>query len=207
MSNTGELYIHLKQGKYVLNKYVLGEHVYFGSFDTLEEAKNHKEYCIRHGWSKDCILKRYRDLPMYIYETKNGFKVQYDSVRYGVFKTLEEAVEHKEYCIKHDWSYSCIVSKYAKHNLPKYISFCHGKFVVQKQLDDKKYVRRYYDSLDDALECRDLLLDNDWDVSCLSSEHDGDVRFPRRRQLSCCKRLSPHFRIARMFGVSPEVIQ
>lgn len=66
----------------------------YGSFRRLEDAVKHKDYCITHDWSSDCIIpfkndKEYR----YIQQLKGKFciykQVNGSRIYFGSFDTFE----------------------------------------------------------------------------------------------------------------------
>ena len=96
--------------KYHVCKRIDGVCRYFGTFDTLEEAKRHRDYCISQGWSLDCVyLRRQKhNLPQYITKQRDeGYllqKVFSDGGAYRRhFPNLESAVYERDLLIRVDW--------------------------------------------------------------------------------------------------------
>lgn len=172
MSNTGVTNISLINGYYIVSKTINGQHRHYGCFKTLQEAINHKNYCEKHNWNKECIplkrpFKKHSTLKN-IQEIKGkGWQVHktIDRVKrqYGWFNSLVDAKEHRDYCEKHNWGEECILRKYNPHKLPRYISVNVGKYVLQKHRNDGTMINIRFNRLEDAVHERDLLMSVDWD--------------------------------------------
>lgn len=190
-SNTGERFISFFTGKFNLQKSVNGKAVSFGRFDTLDEAKRHRDYCIRNGWDVDkCKLNTRPPNPnreKYIHKVGNAYHInKYHKggvyVYYGSFETLEEAKRHRDYCIKHNWSEDCKKLQRKKYDLPSYITVNKDGYLLQKKpsKDGGEYYGRWFRTLEEAIHERDLLLMVDWDEDRLieldeayGSNYDG----------------------------------
>ena len=101
-----------KEGVYQVMKSIDGKLRQFGSFHTLEEAQRHRDYCVEHGWSKDCVLRRSNkyNLPKYVsyYEKNKRYVVhKQDSegnlVFMSYYTNLEDAIRERDLLLHYDW--------------------------------------------------------------------------------------------------------
>jgi len=171
VSNTGVKHVSYYAGRYNIVKNIDGKNIRFGGFPTVEEAEKHVRYCEEHNWSMDCIRKKNNStserkyiasLPNGSYQVGKNFGSK--RISYGVFKSLEEAQKHRDFCVAHDWSSDCRRIRFPHNNLlPKYISKSRDRYVVQKCEGNDVKVRCSFTNLEDALLERDLLIECNWD--------------------------------------------
>lgn len=172
VGRSGEWYIFETGNRYLVVKQLNGKHKYFGGFHSLEEAKEHRDYCVEHGWSEDCVKRKRRNRrltdELHIQEVGDTGKyrvvklVDGKYVYFGTFDTLDDARRHRDYCISKGWSSDCRVLTRKKHNLPSYITRSGGGFLLQKRSKVHNY-RQWFKCLEDAVYERELLLKVDWD--------------------------------------------
>jgi len=89
---------------------------------------------------------------------------------FGVYENLDEAIEARDALIATDWPVEHL------HPLSgeKHISInCSGNYVVQKRLNDKLHNFGTYETLVEACDVRDALVDCDWRLDFL----DRGMRF------------------------------
>lgn len=106
-------YQHIQQvkynGKYRVVKRINGDYIYYGTFDTLEEAKAHRDYCADNNWSNECrvLTRKKHNLPKYITKSARGYLLQKNSKATGLyqqwFSRLEDAVKERDLLIKVNW--------------------------------------------------------------------------------------------------------
>lgn len=153
-------YIQQLKGKFCIYKQVNGSRIYFGSFDTFEEAVNHRDYCENHGWSEECVVKKVDANPeRYIKTNRYSFSVVHKSFTYGNFKTMEEAIECRDYCEEHDWSKDCLPDNTMKH-----IRKRGNNYAIVKQIGEKHVYFGSFNSLQEAVNHRDYCVAENWDV-------------------------------------------
>ena len=95
--------------KYTVYKIINGSHVTFGSYPTLEEAIERRDYCIANNWSMDLIPKNPLRFINFIIR-KDG-KIKYNikhkengsTVNYGLFDTIHEAMHERDLLEECDW--------------------------------------------------------------------------------------------------------
>ena len=114
--STDERYIYriTNTGKYRVSKYnsLLAKQCYYGEYDTLEEAIRERDKQAKNGWKipsrKRKPYKHQKHLYA-IHKTPNGtFTIQKQGVHYGTYKTLEDAIEERDWLIENNWNYDNI---------------------------------------------------------------------------------------------------
>ena len=168
IGRTGERYITYTNNKYRVQKRVNGRQLDYGGFNSLHEAIVHRTYCHINEWDLRCKANLKDPSMKYIREVHNSYQIlkqlEGKTYNFGSFKKLEDALWHREYCIKHDWDMSCKYVQNKKHNLPHYISYARdGRYYIQKKVDDEVRTWHGFKSLDDAVHERDVLIRCDWD--------------------------------------------
>jgi hypothetical protein len=109
-----EKYISCLKGKFVVYKNINGFTRTFGSYKTLQEAKDVRDALICAGWPYVSKYKKHY-LPKYI-RLNNGstFQIQKwidgEKRHFGNFRSLDAAVEERDYLIKHGWDYDAMES-------------------------------------------------------------------------------------------------
>ena len=95
---------------YRICKNVNGVYKYFGTFETWDEAKAHRDYCEANNWSKECVyLRRQKhNLPQYITRQRDkGYllqKTMSDGRQYRrYFSNLDSAIHERNLLLKCDW--------------------------------------------------------------------------------------------------------
>ena len=175
MSNTGKsnIYLVITNGKpyYHIKKRVDGKQTFYGSFKTLEEAKERKKFLLEQDWDlkyakkqkKKHVNEKYITFnnPYYIVQKYINGK----SKTYGHYKTLDEAVKVRDYYISVDWKKE--FRKYNTRKETRYITLRNGKYIVQKWIDGKLSDFGAFNRLEEAQEERDLLVKYDWDYTAM----------------------------------------
>lgn len=103
------IYIYQNQnGTYFIQK---GKQ-YFCSSDSYETIQEYKKQLEKNGWNKDALTYNHRqkhNLPRYIqYAKNNTYRIRYNGGHYGIFKTIDEAVNERDLLIKNNWEYDFI---------------------------------------------------------------------------------------------------
>ena len=79
----------------------------YGTFDTLKEAMEYRDKCIREDWNESL---RPVNLYKYIQKKKGKYVIIKDDVCYGTFDNLEDAVYERDLLVKCDWSWDALES-------------------------------------------------------------------------------------------------
>lgn len=164
-----EKYINLLKGKYVIYKYLDGYNRYFGSYETLEEARDVKVALIGAGWPCKPYKKVWHDLPKYVsYVNEDTVELRYKNHYYGRFHSISEAVDVRDALSAAGWPKHKI-NRVCKQCLPKYIYYISNGFAVQKHIHGRMVHFGFYHTLREALRERDKLIDCDWNFDIMES--------------------------------------
>ena len=176
MKSVESRYVYqVKPNWFTVRKYLNGESVYFGGFTKLKDALRHRDYCVKHGWTLDCVKSKRDDTMRYISQLPSGKYVIYKSLRFngthksvyfGLFDTLEEAMKHRDYCIQYDWDLDkCKVKRINKHFLPTHITKGRSGYLLQKKFyDGRDSYHQWFKNLNDAIHEKELLCKCNWDI-------------------------------------------
>ena len=173
MSKSGVKYVILSKGRYYVMKQHNGKQKYYGIFDNLDDAVKHRNYCIKHNWNDDCVYRRYPDghSKRYLRETNNGRWVVNKNINgkcvyFGLFDNLEDAMNHRDYCIANDWDLDkCKVKRINKHSLPTHITKGRSGYLLQKKFyDGRDSYHQWFKNLNDAIHEKELLCKCNWSI-------------------------------------------
>lgn len=160
--------VRLHHGKFLIEKTMNHESVYFGSYPTLIMALMVRDKLIRDGWP---LSKRKCSNRLNKYITKlNGKFVIYKTINnktqyFGSYETLQEAIDVRDALVSADWPY---IMRNKKHNLPKYIQRnMVGSYQIIKKFKGKSEHFGTFHKLDDAVDERNKLIKCDWDYDLL----------------------------------------
>jgi len=114
--NTGEAHVYMIQGtgKYRVTKYnpSIKRQVYYGEYDTLEEAILVRDKQEKEGWQIPPRKRKeytWDNLKRYIHESKTGkYIIKRNGQHYGTWNTLQDAVDERDWLIENNWSYDNI---------------------------------------------------------------------------------------------------
>lgn len=169
-------------GNYRVSKNINGKTTHFATFDSLEEAKKYRDYCIANDWDLNCKISQNlpKKEPANIYKTHNGKyaiikTINYEKHYFGVFDTLDDAIKYKEYCIEHNWDLNCKIT--ANSHEKQYICFQNGKYTIRKSINGKLKVFGRYDTLEEAIEHRNELINNNWNNSENNDEYTQRLEY------------------------------
>jgi len=151
-------------GKFVVFKFINGEKVIFGEFDSIDEAKQIRNNLIDNAWESTEPNTRSKYGKYILKDNKrNRFQVKrtYKGVphSFGFFKTLDEAIKCREDLVSKNWGDLNITLQMRPG---KYISYNGIMYTVQKMIDGSINVYGFFNNLEDAIEKRDWLVANNW---------------------------------------------
>ena len=150
-------YIISHNGFYKICKFVDGQQRYIGKFDSLEDAKEMREYLIKNHWDLSLLPeemlddKRIHNIRKIkgryiVVNTIDGVKKYYDS-----FDTYEEAKEYLDYLIENNWE---VNEDIEEEKIDEFVYLINGKYVVRYEIDGKQKVYGEFDDMDEALQYR-----------------------------------------------------
>ena len=156
-------YITKEDGYYIVSREIKGKREIFGKFTTLEFARDFETNLIINSWNNYFPLNvsrfgKYlfkRRGKFYISRTVHGKKRHYES-----FDNLSDAIKAREELIENNWDFKTFK---IKMRCDPYIKINYDTFAIARYIDGKKYDFGLYDSYEDALFVRDILLENNWD--------------------------------------------
>lgn len=149
-------------GKFIIFKFINGNKVIFGEYDSIDEAKQIRNNLIDNAWESTEPNTRSK-FGKYIIKDNNKFIVRriYKGVShtFGYFKTLDEAIKCREELVSKNWGDLNIELQMRPG---KYISFNGIMYTIQRMVNGKLHVYGFFYELEDALKQRDWLIDNNW---------------------------------------------
>ena len=110
-------YITFQSKKWIVQKTVNGRIQSFGSFNSVEEARRHRDKCIQHNWDESLRLINYNRRKKvvgekYISQIEGKFLVQKNInghfERFDLCQTLDEAIECRNFWVECNWDWDCV---------------------------------------------------------------------------------------------------
>ena len=160
--------------KFEIIKTINGERLSFGTFDTLDEAIKRRDELIADNWGYSTT----DDLPApgkkpkyakYIIFKDGFFKVskslEGQQWYLGTFKTLDEAIELRDFLIKHNWDLSLLPSDMFEDKRVHNIRKIKNRYIVANSENGEKSYYGSFDTYEEAKEYLDWLIENNWDDS------------------------------------------
>ena len=176
MKSDDNTYIYPSRNKYVIRKTIYGKRKYYGTFETLQEARKYRDFLVDHAWNTKYIKKNY-NINRYIKKHRKKYyiskRIDGKDVYFGTFETLQEAREYRDFLEEHDWNpeYRKIsrYSQWNKNNLPKNIYYNNKQntYSVRKVFNYEPITFGTYHTLEDAIHERDFWMSIDWDMDML----------------------------------------
>ena len=167
-----EKYISKKNGKFSIDRIFNDKSYNFGVFNNYDDALERVEYLEEEGWpislndkNDESVLDSYGrnisnlekvDDKIIVFKYINNEKVIF-----GEFNSVNEAKQIRDNLIANAWESmeTNDRSKYAK-----YITKMGGKFAVNKVYKGKIHNFGYFNTFEEALECREELIAN-WELA------------------------------------------
>ena len=160
-------------GYYYVSRYFDNKTHFVGTGKTLIQALMMRDWAEQNNWNH--YPKQTGTNEKYITQVNSGTycvakKIKGKTVYYGGFKTLEEAIEYRDFIISKGWS-----TNYKYKNPMKGLQKHKHGYYVQLYVNGKINYVGNFKTLENAIEVRDLFLkyNGDWDLIC---EHDSKER-------------------------------
>ena len=161
-------FISKKDGKFIISRVIRGKEKIFGVFDTLKEAKLFRIKLIDNAW--DDVLTYDGPYSKFIYKSKDNrfiiYRNMFGKTKYfGSYRTFEEALEAREMIIDDNWGVEGKIFPYDPNEFGEYITFFNDFFRVKNVINGETFEFGKFDTLENAIQARDILVENDWDSS------------------------------------------
>ena len=173
ITGTQNISFHPSTKQYSVQKRFNGINHYVGSFKTLIQALMARDWAVINNWQH--YPRQTTTGEKYITRANSGTycvtkKIKGKTKYYGGFKTLEEAVKYRDFIVSKGWS-----SNYKYENPMKGIVKTKYGYYVQCYVKQKHHYVGRFNTLENAIEVRDLFIkyEGDWDLIC---EHDNGER-------------------------------
>ena len=147
-------YIICHNGFYKICKFIDGRQRYIGKFDSVEDAKECREFLIKNHW--DLSL-----LPEEMLDDRRVHNIRHIRGRYLVFDndkkyrdsfdTYEEAREYLDYLIENNWEDD---EEPEDEKIDEFVYLINGKYVVRNEINGEQKVYGEFDTMDEALKYR-----------------------------------------------------
>lgn len=162
-------YISKKDNKFIVSRVIRGENKIFGEFETLEEAKLFKIKLIENAW--DDVLNYNGKYSKFIHKSKRDnkfviFRNIFGKSRYfGSYSTFEEALKAREKLIDDNWGVDGKIYYYDPNEYGEFIVFFNDLYRIKNVINGESFEFGKFDTLENATIARDILIENNWDIS------------------------------------------
>ena len=173
-----------KEGRYyIVSREIKGERFIFGKFTTLEFAKEYERNRIINGWDR-YFSKRVSPYGKYIVKSHGKFyisrTVNGEKRHYGTFDYLSDAILKREELIENNWDFKKPFKTNVRYD-PN-ISSYYGTFRISKRINGRYEDFGTYESYEDAIVARDILLESNWDKSKIPEDLISSYAFIKYRR-------------------------
>ena len=179
-------YISERRGKFSVDRIFNDKKYNFGVFNTYEEALDKVDYLEEEGWpisinndEDEAVIDKFGRKLNNIEKNSNKFTVfkfiNNEKVIFGEFDSLDEAKQIRDNLIDNAWE-SMEPNDRSKYG--KYIQKKNNKFVVSRIYEGVNHTFGYFNTFDEALNCREELVATNW----------GDLNIPH--EMRCGKYIS-----------------
>lgn len=164
-NNRGK-YISKENEKYVVSRIIRGERKVFGKFMLFEYAEDYEYKLMINSWDEPFRTKNISPYGKFITKSSKKFHIQRTingiSKTYGSFEDINDAIAAREQLIDDNWGVEEDLTSF-EGGFGKYISLYNGLYKIQKSLDGQVDDYGIFDTLEDAITARDILMENNWD--------------------------------------------
>lgn len=168
-------YIHKTGKKYGVFKSIKCKLVYFGVFNTIEDARQYRNFLMDHNWDIKYRLvnSQNHNVPQYIRKNKHTYSIhkyiEGKTVYFGTFDTLEEARKHRDFLINHHWDTKYVRWAPRKYNLPRYVYYnpYADNYYIAKKVGDTQFRFGTYKTRDEAIHEKKFYESINWDLDLL----------------------------------------
>ena len=189
-------YIHYKNNRYCIEKYLDGKLEFFGAFDTVDEAIQARDYFRDNNWNLDDKDKfKVENENQYIYKINGYFEIRKkieDKIKsFGRYYNFEDAKTVRNHLKDNDWDKECLLQfkhlqvNERKKNPKRYIrKDDNGRYKIIKTVNDKQVLFGIYGDFEDAKTARDYFEEHGWNIEDREKFKDKEIKVgkdnPRR---------------------------
>ena len=132
--NNPKRYIHKYGKRYIVRKRIGEKMVEFGQYKKLEDAQTARDYFEEHDWNPEDIslfeelqyTRENKNPKRFIVQTGNTWAVRRNSIHFGSFDDLDEAIAARDFLEQKDWSLE-YKDKYHRKNKPESENYFENK--------------------------------------------------------------------------------
>lgn len=163
-------YISKKDNQFMVSRVIRGKEKIFGLCDTLEEAKELKYKLIENAWTfSSSPFKKKSKYGRFIQKDGNKFvivrSINGKTTRFGPYHTLDDALIAREKLIDENWGVDGEIYYFDPTKYGENITFGFDHFRIKKSFNGQLIDFGSFDTLENATIARDILLENNWDIS------------------------------------------
>ena len=147
-------YIIFHNGFFKISKFVDGQQRYIGKFDTVEDAKELRDYLIKNHWDLTLLPpEMLDDKRVHNIRKIRGRYLVFDNDKklYDSFDTYEEAKEYLDYLIENNWE---INDDVGEEKIDDFVYLINGKYVVRNVIDGEIKIFGEFNDMNEALRYR-----------------------------------------------------
>ena len=158
-------YIYCLKEKCKIEKIINKKKEYFGTYDSIEEAKPIRDQLEKHNWNKKYIPQKPQKQDRYIHFHQEKYEIEKiiknKPIYFGRYDSIEKAREVRDQLEKHNWNKKYIPPKPTNPN--RYLNYKKSSVIIRKINKGKLEYYGTYKTLKEAREVRDKLEKHDWD--------------------------------------------
>ncbi len=165
------IYLHKDTGKYQVAKKICGKQYSFGTYDSLEEAEQVRDYFKENNWPIHERLKFSKNKFIHYYlgkyhvnKTINGKKTSF-----GVFTNFEDAEYQVLLCKRFGWDLRLKPFDCMKYIRKREMANGRITYQIMRWTSDGEECYGTFNNLEDAQFERDLLMLSNWDYDVMES--------------------------------------
>ena len=159
-------YISEDEEKFIVSRIIRGERKIFGKFMRLEYAQDYEYKLMINSWDDSFKTKKISPYGKFIHKNDDKFvierKIKGELKTFGIFDTIEEAIKLREDLIDDNWGVEGEIVLIKEGAYGKYIRFLNGVYKIEKTIDGELLSFGLFDTLDEAILARNILIENAW---------------------------------------------
>ncbi|OED30389.1 hypothetical protein [Methanosphaera sp. WGK6] len=177
-------------GKFTINKKINEKTLSFGTFNTIDEARKHRDFCQENNWNLNCRKNKRNNHVTedeqhlkYIQHNKTREKyivhkfIKNKNIHFGTYNTLEEAMKIRDMLVEHEWSmeyYEKNIKKELKSGAKYIIKNKHNSYAVKRHNSSMTFLSKTYPTLEEAVKVRDDMIKHNWDKEYYEKKYKNE---------------------------------